>query len=586
MALDAICIAALTPELRTTLVGAKIDKVQQPARDMLILSVHSRNGGSARLLASCGTGTARLHITQESFENPQSPPMFCMLLRKHLVGAHIENIYQPDFERMLIFDLNAFDEMGTPVKKQLVLEMMGRNSNIILVGPEGHIIDCLRRVDSDMSISRQVLPGLIYRLPPKQEKPILSFMTEDEIRVCFSVKNNEKCADKWLLDSFSALSPLICREISYRACGEVSKPLAEFSAEQEEKLLTELFVLRSLINTEAFSASMLVKDELQHDFSFMPILQYENAMKIQAFSDFSTLLDSFFTLRDQREMQRRKAQGLQKSVKSAHERALRKLTARREELLRAENREIHRKRGDLVTANLYRMKKGDHVLECEDYYEDSTPQIKIPLDPLKTPQQNAAKFYRDYNKAKTAETYLYDLIAKGEREANYLASVLDAVSRTENERDLAEIRRELTETGFLRAQKNAKKEKIKQNAPMRFISTSGMEILVGKNNTQNDLLTTKQARRTDIWLHVQKLHGSHVIISCKDSAPDKQALSEAASLAAYFSQGRDIGKLPVDYTQVRYVKKPSGSMPGAVIYTDYKTIIATPDEKLADQLKA
>ena len=586
MALDAICIAALMRELHGTLVGAKIDKVQQPARDMLILSVHSHTVGSTRLLASCGTGTARLHITQGSFENPQSPPMFCMLLRKHMVGAHIENIYQPDFERMLVFDLNAFDEMGMPVKKQLVLEMMGRNSNIILVGPEGHIIDCLRRVDSDMSISRQVLPGLIYRLPPKQEKPIFLSMTEGEIRASFAEKNNEKLSDKWLLDSFSALSPLICREISYRACGEVSKPLAEFSDEQEEKLLTELFALHALTRSEAFFPSMLIKDELPQDFSFMSISQYENAMKIQEFSDFSTLLDSFFTLRDQREMQRRKAQNLQKSTKSAHDRALRKLSARREELLKAENREILRKRGDLVTANLYRMKKGDHLLECEDYYEDGSPLIKIPLDPLKTPQQNAARFYRDYNKAKTAETYLCDLIEKGEREVDYLASVLDAVSRTENERDLAEIRRELTETGFLRAQKNAKKEKIKQNAPMRFLSTTGMEILVGKNNTQNDLLTTKLARRTDIWLHIQKLHGSHVIISCNDAVPDEQTLSEAAGLAAFFSQGRDSGKLPVDYTQVRYVKKPSGSMPGAVIYTDYKTIIASPNERLAEKLKA
>ena len=411
-------------------------------------------------------------------------------------------------------------------------------------------------------------------------------MTEGEIRASFAEKNNEKLSDKWLLDSFSALSPLICREISYRACGEVSKPLAEFSDEQEEKLLTELFALHALTRSEAFFPSMLIKDELPQDFSFMSISQYENAMKIQEFSDFSTLLDSFFTLRDQREMQRRKAQNLQKSTKSAHDRALRKLSARREELLKAENREILRKRGDLVTANLYRMKKGDHLLECEDYYEDGSPLIKIPLDPLKTPQQNAARFYRDYNKAKTAETYLCDLIEKGEREVDYLASVLDAVSRTENERDLAEIRRELTETGFLRAQKNAKKEKIKQNAPMRFLSTRGMEILVGKNNTQNDLLTTKLARRTDIWLHIQKLHGSHVIISCNDAVPDEQTLSEAAGLAAFFSQGRDSGKLPVDYTQVRYVKKPSGSMPGAVIYTDYKTIIASPNERLAEKLKA
>lgn len=586
MPLDAICINALTRELAQSLLGAKIDKVQQPARDMLILSVHG-GGGSGKLLISSGTGSARVHFTNSSFENPQSPPMFCMLLRKHLVGSRIDGINQPDFERMIIFDLNAFDEMGVPVKKQLVVEMMGRNSNIILTGPEGHIIDALRRVDSDMSRARQILPGLIYRLPPKQEKPVFALTDEDELREIINTFSSEKAADKWLMDTFSGLSPLICRELCFRASGDASKPGALFSLSERKAFAENLLSLRRAIDAGEYTPTMLTEGDTPRDFSFMPILQYESAVTLREYPDFSNMLEDFFTQRDKQEQIKRKSQALLKSVKSAHERSLRKLSLRREELAKAENRELYRKQGDLVTANLYRMLKGDHSLVCENYYEEDLPQIEIPLDPLKTPQQNAARFYREYNKAKTAAAYLAGLIEKGEREEAYLASVLDAISHVESEADLSEIRRELTETGFIKAQRNpkGKKEKVKATEPMRFTSSAGMEILVGKNNAQNDQLITKIARRSDIWLHVQKLHGSHVIISCNDMPPDDITLTEAASLAAFFSQGSQSGKTAVDYTQARYVKKPSGALPGAVIYTDYKTVMANPDGELASRLR-
>ena len=339
------------------------------------------------------------------------------------------------------------------------------------------------------------------------------------------------------------------------------------------------------VKNSDFTPTMLIIDDKPSDFSFMPIAQYENAAEVKSYPDFSTLLEDFYTRRDKQELIKRKSQTLYKSVKSAHERTVRKLAARREELLKTEARDTSRKYGDLLTANLYRIKKGDRLVETDDYFDESCPKIQIKLDELKTPQQNAAAYYKEYNKAKTAEKYLGDLIEKGEKEDAYLLSVMDEIQRSENERDLAEIRRELTETGFIKAQKTGKHEKIKESAPMRFISAAGTEIFVGKNNSQNDKLTTKTARRTDYWLHVQKIHGSHVIISCDGAQPDEKTLFEAATLAAYFSQGRESGKIPVDYTQVRFVKKPSGSMPGAVIYTDYKTILVTPDEKLVSELK-
>lgn len=584
MPLDAITVNALFVELSETLIGAKIDKVQQPEGDTLLLSL--RGGGqNKKLLISAGVGTARVHLSTESYENPAAPPMFCMLLRKHLVGAKISGLSQPNMERMLIFELDTYDEMYVETKKQLVVEMMGRSSNIILTEADGHIIDCLRRVDGDISRVRQVLPGLIYRLPPEQAKPSFFSVSSDEKVFLWNDAKSEIPADKWLMDTFSGVSPLICREICYSATGDVSKAIAEFSDEEKQAFINCLISLDNRIQKSAYVPTMLITEEKPTDFSFMPIAQYENAAETKAYSDFSTLLEDFYTRRDRQEQMRRKSQALYKSVRSAHERELRKLTLRREELKKSGERDLNRKRGDLITANLYRIKKGDRIAEVDNYYEEDCPKLHIPLDPLKTPQQNAAKYYKEYNKAKTAERYLGDLIEKGEREEAYLESVMDEILRCESERDLAEIRRELTEIGFIRAQKSAKREKIKDTAPLRFLSSAGKEILVGRNNLQNDKLTLKTARRTDVWLHVQRVHGSHVILSTDGGEPDEKSLLEAATLAAYYSQAREGGKIPVDFTQVRFVKKPAGSMPGAVIYTDYKTLIVTPDEKLVEQLK-
>lgn len=584
MPLDAITIKGLCAELSEALVQAKIDKVQQPAKDLLILSLHGSNG-SCRLLISAGTGTARVHITQDSFENPQSPPMFCMLLRKHLIGARITGITQPNSERILIFTLDAYDEMGVKCQKELVIELLGRNTNIILTGEQGHIIDCLRRVDGDMSRTRQVMPGLIYRMPAPQDKPNFTDVPVASFSEIFD-SGSDRTMDRLLADSFSGISPLVCRELSFLACGEVSKPACQFTASEREELVKQLVLLKKRVEALDFAPSMVVIGDKPSEFSFMPIGQYENAGELKTYSTFSQLLDSFYSRREKQEQMRRKSHSLLKSVRSAHERAQRKLAARMDELERTKNRDEFRKRGDLITANLYRIKKGDRVLVCEDYYTDGSPEIEIPLNPLKTPQQNAALCYRDYTKAKTAAVYLNGLIEQGEKEREYLAGVLDSIGRAENEQDLSEIRRELTEQGFIRQQKQGKREKIKEPKPMRFVSSTGTEILVGKNNGQNDALTFKIARRSDIWLHVSKVHGSHVIIRCGDEAPDETTLSEAASLAAYYSQAGESGsRVPVDYTQVRYVKKPSGAMPGSVIFTNQTTVTAQPDRALAERLR-
>ena len=325
--------------------------------------------------------------------------------------------------------------------------------------------------------------------------------------------------------------------------------------------------------------------EKPKDFSFLPIRQYGGALTCSVRESFSALLDEFYLRRDRAEAMRRRSQALTRTVRTTRDRTAKKLALQREELRRSADRETLRRKADLITANLYRMKKGDCVLCAEDFYADGCPEVEIPLDPLKTPQQNAAALYKRYQKAKTAERHLTGLIAEAEQSLRYLDSVLDELQRAGSEQDLAEIRNELRAAGYLRREKASKREKSQPRAPLRFVSDSGYEILVGRSNTQNDELTHRIARRTDIWLHVQKIHGSHVIIRARDSTPDEQTLAQAASLAVYFSQARGGGKTPVDYTMARCVRKPSGALPGMVLYTEYQTILAESDEPLAHRLQ-
>ena len=572
MPLDAICTAALCGELEQVLTGGRIDKVQQPERDMLLLSLRA-NGKNLRLLIAAGTGNARVHLTESGFENPAEPPMFCMLLRKHLVGAHIVSVYQPEHERMLVLLLDTHDELGVDSRKQLIVEMIGRSANVVLVGEDGRIIDCMRRVDFAGDALRRLLPGMIYRMPPRQEK--LSFFDSDadSRAALIAAADPQSPMDKWLLDHFSGLSPLICRELAFR-CG------SDYAL-----LPAQLDALRETVENGEFTPTLILRDRKPLDFSFLRISQYGESADTETADSFSALLDEFYTRRDKQEQQRRRGHELQRSIKTARDRLARKLAGQKEELKRTETREEVRRRAELVTANLYRLKRGDRNLVCEDYYEPDCPEITIPLDPLKTPQQNAAAMYKEYNKLKGAEQHLTVLVAQGEQQLDYLNSVLEELGRAESEKDLADIRRELAETGYLRKRKDARPEKGKSQAPLRFVTGSGLEVLVGRSNVQNDELTTKLARRTDCWLHTQKVHGSHVILRCDGLEPDEQSLAQAASIAAYYSQGREGGKVPVDYTMVRFVRKPSGAMPGKVIYTDYHTILAEADESLVNRLK-
>lgn len=572
MPLDAICLAALVRELKPALEGGRIDKVQQPERDMLLLSLRAQ-GENRRLLIAAGTGNARLHFTETAIENPAEPPMFCMLLRKHLVGARIESVTQPESERLVDIRLTGRDELGFESGKRLVVELIGRSSNVILADGEGRIIDCMRRMDFGGDALRRMLPGMIYRLPPGQDKR--PFLDSDgrERRDMIRSADVSVPVDKWLMDSFSGLSPLICRELMYRCGGDYA-------------LLPELLdAFCDTVRAGETKPCMLLRGGKPMDFSFMPIEQYGSEVECSVVGSFSELLDGFYSQRDRAERQRRRGQELGKTVRTLRDRQERKLSGQREELRRTEDREERRRCAELITANIYRIKKGDRSLQCEDYYQEDCPTVSIPLDPMKTPQQNAAALYREYNKLKAAREHLTVLIAEGEQKLDYLNSVLELLTRAESEKDISDVRRELTETGFLRRQKSARPDRSRAQGPLRFVSDEGFEILAGRSNVQNDELCQRIGRRTDYWLHTKLVHGSHVIIRCDGQEPGELSLSQAAAIAVYYSQARDGGKTPVDCTMLRFVKKPSGALPGKVIYTDYRTLTAQSDEELVKRLR-
>ena len=583
MPFDAVFLTALAEELRKGAVGCRVDRIHQPARDEVILQLRGREGQS-RLLLCAGPNHPRAQFTAESYENPAQPPMFCMLLRKHLVGGRIAEIRQPSMERLLDFTLECTDEMGEPVLKHLIVEIMGRNSNLILCGGDGRIIDCLRRVDFEMSEKRQVLPGLFYQEPPVQDRKNPAQTDRAEIFAMLEAVEGSKKLDQWLLDHFSALPPIICREIAWDFCGDTD---CDIAACDRNALADHLAGTFSHLTTGPWAPTLLFRDGSPKDFSYRPIRQYGVCGILETFPTFSALLDRYYAARERSEQVRQKSQAIHKTVVNLRDRTARKLEIQRKELTATYDREHLRQMGDIVTANLHAMTRGQARLTAVNFYDPEMKEIDIPLAPHLSPQQNAAKFYKDYAKAKNAEKMLTGLIEKGEQELEYLNSILDELSRAEGEKDIAEIRAELTDGGYLRRTDKKKQMKQQPSRPMEFRSDEGYTIYVGRNNRQNDLLTLKAAEKYDLWLHTQKIHGSHVIIACAGrEKPGDLTITQAAQLAAWYSQAREGQNVPVDVTAVRNVKKPAGGKPGMVIYDHYTTVYVTPDQELARRLRA
>ena len=579
MPFDAIFLSAVTDELNENLAGCRVDKIHQPERDTLLLHLRSPRG-SHKLLLTANPTRPRIQLTDLTMANPAQPPMFCMLLRKHLGGGKLASIRQIPMERAVELAFDCTDEMGVPGKKYLYAELMGRTSNLILCDSQLRIIDCLRRVDILMSERRQVLPGLFYHEPPAQDKRDPLSATREQIAELMA-QAPDLALEKWLLQTFVGLSPLICREAAYRLTGSVDTHMADLPGDFAGALADFFDTIRQ----RRFTPVMLRNpDGKPVDFSWMPITQYGESRTCQVWDSCRQLLDEYYGERDQRELMQQKSQALRKTVQNLYDRLNRKLAIQRKELAATADRERTRQLGDIVTANLWQMQRGQLRLTATDFYDPDMKHIDIPLSPKLSPQQNATKFYKDYAKAKTAEKVLTEQIARGEAEQDYLGSVLDTLQRAETERDLFEIRAELEQEGYVRRSTKRTQPRSGPTKPMEFLSSDGFYIYVGRNNRQNDQLTFKLAYKSDIWLHTQKFHGSHVIISCHGQQPPDSTVTEAMMLAAYYSQAREGQGVPVDYTPVRYVKKTPGGKPGMVIYHTYRTGYVTPTRELVERL--
>ena len=566
MAFDAYFMTAVLNEVRARCTGARIDKIHQPSRDTLILQLKGKESRE-KLIFVANPTAPRLHLTTASPENPAEPPMFCMLLRKHLLGAKLNSVTQPAMERAATFTFDCTDEMGFPVQKKLVAELMGRTCNLYLLSPEGRIIDCLRRIGLDESAKRAALPGLNYQEPDPVIKAELGADTD------FSAFLNQTGADilaDRLMDTFGGLSPLVCREAALFAAGSTDARIDTLNVDTVAEKL-QMFFTEHLNHPAPYYYSQA--DGTPKQFAFCPIRQYGEYMQADSFGQ---LLDMYYTLRDHKDAMRQKSQAVRKTVQNLCTRLKRKLAIQEKELEATYDRERLRQLGDILTANIHRIIKGQTVVTCQDFYDEEMKDIEIPISPILSPQQNAAKFYKDYTRMKNAEKELTKQMEIAEEELNYLQSVLEELNRAQTDAELEEIKQELQSGGYLRADGNKRKVKQGKLPPMRFESTDGYPIYVGRNNRQNDELTFKSARKDDIWCHASKVHGSHVIISCGGTTPPDDTITQAAQLAAYYSETTGGQNIPVDVTTVKQVKKVPSGKPGMVIYHTYRTVIANP----------
>ena len=573
MALDGAFLHIVKKELGH-LIGGRVDKISQPSREEVVIAFRT-HGGNCKLLISASAGSARVHITKKSIENPKVPPMFCMLLRKHLGNGRLLDIRQDGLERILYFDFEAMNELGDIVKVTLAVEIMGRCSNLVIINAEGKIIDSIKRVDAEMSRERMVLPGMTYTYPPRDNRLDFRNCTAEDI-----VNAAEQLPDcdlsKALIKIFEGLSPIVAREWVYYAAQGNDAVKSDLHGELLDRLA---FVINQTAREcdENRCTFTVVKDKegLLKDFSFIPINQYVGLMDTKELDSACDLLDYFYSERDSISRMKQRSQDLYKLLLNATDRISRRLANQRIELKESENREEFKLKGDLISANLYRVEKGMSSVKVENFYDEACPKIEIKLDPRLTPSQNMQHYYAEYRKADTAEKILTEQIAKGEEELAYIDSVFDALTRTNGEDEVNELRMELAEQGYIRAAK-LKGKPPKSHPPLEFKSPEGFTILVGRNNKQNDMLTTKLAEKTDIWLHTKNITGSHVIIRANGQEVPDDTIIYAARLAAFHSKAKNSSQVPVDYVPVKFVKKPSGSKPGMVIFTNNRTLYVTP----------
>lgn len=581
MALDGAFLYAVRQEMNC-LIGARVEKIHQPAREEIIISMRTREGGY-KVLISASADRARVHLTEVQPENPKVPPMFCMLLRKRLGSGKLLAIRQDGLERVLYLDFSCINELGDVVQITLACEIMGRYSNLILIDENGKIIDSIKRVDSEMSSKRLVLPGMIYETPPRDER--LNFLSCTQNALRDTLKACSGSLPKMLLNSLEGVSPVLTREWAFYTGRGADCRTETMTEDMYDRLLYAIGRTKTMLTEgECHFTIASTKEGQLKDFSFMPLHQYGTLMVTKEMPSACALLDHFYAQRDRAARMKQRANDLFRLLVQTTERTSRRISSQTEELEQCREKDSLRRKADLISANLYRIKKGDTEAVIEDFYEPDCPTVTIDLDPRLTPPQNAQRYYSAYKKACTAEKILAEQIAAGKSELLYLDSVLDVLTRAETENDLEQLRLELSEQGYVRAAR-LKGKPPKSLPPMEYASSEGYKILVGRNNKQNDKLTLKDAEKLDIWLHTQNIAGSHVIIRAGGEEVPLKTIIEAASLAAYHSKAQTSAQVPVDYCLVKYVKKPAGAKPGMVIFSNQHTVYVTPPDDLGKYRK-
>ena len=576
MALDAITLALLAKELDSELQGARIDKIHQPSKDEIVMHMRKRDG-NIKLLISARSGSARVCLTNESFENPQTPPSFCMLMRKYFAGAKFVAANSIKGERIIMLAFTATSEMGDTVQLDLAVELMGRYANIVAINQDGKVIDAMKRVDADASSVRQLLPGLTYKLPPNRDNPHL---IEETQQVLDKVFGFDAPLNSAFMKNTLGIGPVIAREIAYRALGDRDVYAAYLSDEQKQTVTDVVEKVKEYYNNPQYT-TVYDDNGKPSEFSFMPLMQYGN-LATKSYESLNVLLDEYYAQKDKAERVRQKGKDLYRLTQTLTERTQRKQVARKEELEESRDSEKYKIYGELLTANLWQLEKGMKSIKVLNYYTND--EITIPLDVKLNGNQNAQKYYKEYKKRQTAVKMLTDLIKQGEIELEYLKSINYAVQEAQNEAELMAIRSELHGAGYIKYYKQRDKKQKPQDF-IKYISSDGFLICVGRNNLQNDKLTMKTARGKDMWFHTKKAPGSHVVVISEGADIPLKTQNEAAMLAVYHSSLKDSARVEIDYTFVKNIKKTNDLKPGMVIYDTYESAVITPDMEVINSLE-
>ena len=587
MALDGITTSAIVSELKSALVGGRIDKIHQPVSDEIRMTIRGLGSGAKKVIISANSAHPRIHLTESTRENPMTAPLFCMVMRKHIAGGKIVDICQPNFERIIILRVESANEMGDITTINLSLEIMGKHSNLILTDENGKILDSIKRVTHEKSSVREVLPGKEYVFPPSQDKKNPLEAERGDFLFSLHLQEGRKLQE-FIYQTYTGISPIMAGEICSRAGLDSSNSCQETTIEEGEKLYDAFDKTMAEIKSAVYQPAIYYQKENNRivDFAVLEMTQFSGLQK-KSFDSVSALLEGFYQERDNAAHIRQKAHDMRRLVMSNIERCVKKKEIQLKTRRETKGMDMWKKKGELLTANIYAVPQGVTTFKTIDYYEADMPEIEIAIDPAKTPAENAQKYFSKYNKAKRTLAALEIQEKQNNEELVYLESVLNALENAKDDADLSEIRTELAESCFIRRQVQKKgSQKPKKSKPLHYVSSDGYDIFVGKSNLQNDELTLRMAEPTDIWMHTKDIPGSHVIIRTNGQSELPEAtMEEAANLAAFYSKAKNSSMVPVDYTQRKNIKKPNGAKPGMVLYEVYTTVYVTPRAGLEEQLK-